>query len=250
MRALLFDLDGTLLPFDHERFMKGYFQKLVPAVAEVVDPQRIVGQIWRATEAMIANEDPDLTNEAAFRRAFFADTNYPEDVVWDRFNAFYESGFPELEALTEPTPISREICRIALDKGYQVVLATNPIFPDAAVRHRMRWAGIDDIPFTLVTTMEHMHYCKPSPKYYMEILERLDLAPYECIMIGNDVQEDGVAGKLGMETFLVTDCLIDRGVGHVEFTHRGTLQDVLRFVQELPVRREAESADRVETRPR
>lgn len=239
LRALLFDLDGTLLPFHHERFMKGYFQKLVPAVAEVVDPERIVGQIWQATEAMIGNEDPALTNEEAFRRAFFTATGYPEAPVWERFTWFYETVFPELAALTEPTPVAREICQTALDKGYLVVLATNPIFPDAAVRHRMRWAGIDDIPFALVTTMEHMHYCKPNPKYYVEILERLDLAPDECIMIGNDVQEDGVAGQLGMETFLVTDCLIDRGVGHLEFTHRGTLEDVLRFVQALPVRPDA-----------
>jgi FMN phosphatase YigB (HAD superfamily) len=214
--------------------MEGYFQALVPHLAHVVDKERIVQQIWKATMDMIENEDPDQLNIDVFKRSFFAETGLEEAQIWPLFDEFYENVFGNLRHLTQPTDISREICRIALDKGYELVLATNPIFPELAIRHRMRWAGIDDIPFRLVTTMENSRYCKPNPKYYVEILDKLDRSPFECMMFGNDVQEDGVAGKIGMQTFLVTDHLIDRGRGHLEFTHHGRLADVLRFVQDLP----------------
>jgi FMN phosphatase YigB (HAD superfamily) len=234
LRALLFDLDGTLLPLELDPFMKGYFQALVPHVAHVVDPTKITEQILRATEDMVQNEDPEVTNLEAFRTSFFAHTGLDESQVWPVFDSFYETAFANLRHLTKPTGISREICRTAHDKGYKLVLATNPIFPRVAVEHRMRWAGIDDIPFELVTTMEDMHFCKPNPKYYVEIMDILNLSPFECMMFGNDVQEDGVAGKLGMQTFLVNDDVIDRGVGHMEFTYEGSLEDALRFVERLP----------------
>lgn len=234
LRALLFDLDGTLLPLNLDDFMKGYFKALLPHIAHLVDREKIVHQILHSTNAMIQNEDPDTLNVDAFKQSFFSTTGLRESDIWPQFDAFYQQTFGELHHLTKPSPISREICRTAHQKGYRLALATNPVFPQTAVQHRMHWAGIDDIPWDLVTTMEHMHYCKPNPKYYLEILDKLDLSPFECMMFGNDVQEDGVAGKLGVQTFLVNDYTIDRGLGHMEFTHQGSLADALAFVQQLP----------------
>lgn len=234
IRTLLFDLDGTLLPFDQDRFMKGYFAALLPQIQHLVDKEQIVTQIWTSTTAAIRNEDPALTNMDAFKQSFFASTGIREDDIWPIFELFYEQSFSDLKHLTNPTPISQEICRTAVDKGYQLVLATNPVFPERAIRHRMEWAGVGNIPFKLVTTMEEMHFCKPNPKYFIEILDRVESSPFEAMMFGNDVQEDGVAGKLGLQTYLVKDQVIDRGIGHLDFTHEGYLTDALTFVQQLP----------------
>lgn len=234
LTTLLFDLDGTLLPFHHEAFMKTYFEYLLPEIAGFIDPKRAVSEVWAATKAMVENEDPNRTNLDVFKEAFFGSTGIAESDIWPVFDAFYAGSFNRLQEITQPSTISREICETAIDKGYQLVLATNPIFPYDAVLHRMRWAGIDAVPFKLVTTMESMHYCKPNPKYFVEILDIIGAAPAQAIMFGNDVQEDGVAGMLGMQTFLVDDYLIDREVGHLEFTHRGSLAGALKFVQSLP----------------
>ena len=37
----------------------------------------------------------------------------------------------------------------------------------------------------------------------------MNLKAEDCIMVGNDVREDMVAGQLGMKTFLLTDCVIN-----------------------------------------
>ncbi|MCL6631376.1 MAG: HAD family hydrolase [Alicyclobacillus herbarius] len=234
LTTLLFDLDGTLLPMDLDEFMRAYFEHLVPRIAHVLDEKTAVREIWNATTAMIENEEPNKTNLTVLKERFLQATGLCEEQIWPLFDQFYEEGFRELRSYTSPTPLAREICQTAHEKGYQLVIATNPIFPERAIRHRMEWAGVGDIPFQLVTTLEDMHFCKPNPKYFVEIVDKLDVSPFSCIMFGNDVQEDGVAGKLGIETYLVTDCLIDHGRGHFEFTHQGSLADVLMFIRDLP----------------
>lgn len=232
--TLLFDLDGTLLPLDLEKFMYGYFQALVAKLEGIVTQEELISKIWASTKEMIENENSNVTNIEKFKTSFFLSTGLEESKIWPIFDDFYKTEFYTLRQLTNPTTIAREICRTALDKGYQVIVATNPIFPQEAIEARLMWAGIQDLPFTLVTTMENMHYCKPNPKYFIEILERIQRLPNQCMMFGNDVQEDGVAEKIGIETFLVDDYLIDRNIGHIEFSHRGSFMDVLKFVENLP----------------
>ena len=46
-KAVLFDLDGTLLPMDQERFTKTYFQLLAAKLAPLgYDPAKLVDSIW------------------------------------------------------------------------------------------------------------------------------------------------------------------------------------------------------------
>ena len=94
--------------------------------------------------------------------------------------------------------------------GYDVALATNPIFPSIATRKRISWTGLSYDDFSLVTTYENSSYCKPNLKYYEEILNKLGYKPEECLMVGNDVVEDMIAKKLGMKVFLLPNCLINK----------------------------------------
>lgn len=237
LTTLLLDLDGTLLPLDLDAFLHGYFAALLPQLARFGDVQALTRAISQATEATIRNEDATTTNFAVFQAEFCRLTQLQGEAIWRAFDAFYATTFSSLQHLTQPNDIAREICRTADTKGYRLALATNPIFPERAIRARMAWAGIDSVPFALVTAMEDMHFCKPNPKYFIEIMDKLGVYPEECIMFGNDVQEDGVAGLVGMETYLVTDCLVDRKLGDLQFTHSGRLVDALRFVQQLPALR-------------
>jgi FMN phosphatase YigB (HAD superfamily) len=62
-----------------------------------------------------------------------------------------------------------------------------------------------------VTTYENSRRCKPNPDYYREVLAALGKAPENCIMVGNDVDEDILpAREVGMKTFLLTHSLLNR----------------------------------------
>lgn len=208
--TVLFDLDGTLLPMDQEKFTRGYFgllaQKLAPHGYE---PKALVDAIWAGTAAMVKNTG-EVTNETAFWQKFCA-------LVGDRaledkplFDEFYQKEFQQVQAVCGFTPQAAEVVRRAKARGLRVALATNPLFPAVATESRIRWAGLSPDNFELYTTYENACHCKPNPDYYRDILDRLGIAPEECLMVGNDVGEDMVAQTLGMQVFLLTDCLINK----------------------------------------
>lgn len=223
VHTLLFDLDGTLLPLDLEEFLGSYLRRLQQKASPYLPPEQFISCLWAATGAMVDNEDPRMENRAVFWQHFCQLSRIPREALEPVFEEFYRQEFPSLAALAKPSPLSREIVGLALEKGKQVVLATNPIFPAIAIWERMRWANLHDLPWRLVTTYENSHYCKPKLAYYREILQQLGRSPEECLMIGNDVQEDLVASQLGIHTYLVTDCLLDKGKPSYSPTLQGDL---------------------------
>ncbi|ABO49292.1 Haloacid dehalogenase domain protein hydrolase [Desulforamulus reducens MI-1] len=233
-KTIFFDLDGTLLPMDFNYFSTNYFGRLTKACSHVLDANTFPKHLWASTEAMIRDNCAEKTNQEVFMEDFIPRFNLPADQLMPLFDQFYATEFPELISCTSPTPLARKICQELVEKGYQLVLATNPIFPDAATAHRMRWAGIDDIPWALVTTYEHCHFCKPNPNYYHEILQRVGAKAEETLMVGNDTHEDLVARKLGIKTYLVKDNLIDHGEKDYETDFEGRLEDFLNFARQLP----------------
>ena len=113
------------------------------------------------------------------------------------------------------------------DKGYRVVLATNPLFPSIATESRIRWAGLEPSEFDLYTTYENTSYCKPNLDYYRDILKRINCRPEECLMVGNDVGEDMVVEALGMQAFLLTDCLINTQKKDITAYPHGSFEQLL-----------------------
>ena len=53
--AILFDLDGTLLPMDLEQFTKGYFGLLARRFSQY-DSKTLISAVWEGTRAMTAND--------------------------------------------------------------------------------------------------------------------------------------------------------------------------------------------------
>lgn len=215
VRTVLFDLDGTLLPLDTDEFVRYYFRYLARHLAAYVPPAEVAEKVMASTMAMIHNTDPNVTNLDAFWADFCPRVQQPREVLEPVTEQFYVEQFPKLgpEVLKGKEIIAPQVLNQVLDMGYEIVLATNPLFPRAAILARMEWAGILDYPWKLVTVLEEMHFTKPQPGYYREVLERIGRPPGECLMVGNDVQEDGVAARLGMGMYFATDYLIDRNGG-------------------------------------
>lgn len=210
LTTILFDLDGTLLPMDNDAFTKGYFKLLAKKMAPFgYEPKALIDAVWAGTAAMVKN-DGRKSNKAVFWEKFCG--IYGQKALQDQetFQSFYENEFQDAKALCGFQPLAAEAVHALKAQGYRVALATNPIFPAIATQSRIRWAGLLLEDFALCTTYENTAYCKPNPAYYADVAARLGVAPQECLMVGNDVQEDMIASQLGMRVFLLTDCLINR----------------------------------------
>lgn len=231
-KAILFDLDGTLLPVDTDLFLQEYLQLLSKYTASYMEPEPFVAKLMEATFHMIADTNPHKTNEQVFIEKFFTLTGLDPEVMMPVFESFYAKKFCQLEKVCEKNPWAPKLVEQAMKLG-KVVIATNPVFPLTAIKERLRWIGIADTPFDLITSYETMHFCKPHLEYYREILDRIGVKPQACLMVGNDVDEDLVARKLGMKTFLVEPYLINRTGRDFETDFRGTLEDCLNLLVEL-----------------
>lgn len=208
--TILFDLDGTLLPMDQDEFVKEYFGQLAQTLApHGYDPKKLIAAVWKGTEAMVKNNG-SCRNEEAFWKCF--GEMLGERALEDKplFDAFYQNEFQKAAAVCGKNPEVGKVIQEIKEKGYRVVLATNPLFPHFATESRIRWAGLEPSDFELYTTYENCHYCKPNLAYYEEILQKIGCRPEECLMVGNDVGDDMIVRKIGMDTFLLTDCLINQ----------------------------------------
>ena len=232
-QAVFFDLDGTLLPMDYDVFLKGYLGLLAKHVAPLgYEPRALVSAMWKGVAAMTANEG-GRTNADAFWQVFagiFGEQCY--DHIKE-FDLFYDNDFHKAIAFTSPVPEkARAAVALARKAAPSVVLATSPLFPRVAVRSRLQWAGLAEGDFDYITEYENSTTCKPNPKYYLEICEKLGIDPKACLMVGNNVEEDILpAASVGLDTFLLTDCLIAEG--EIPAVPQGSFDDLLSFLDAL-----------------
>ena len=232
--AIMFDLDGTLLPMDYDEFTRGYFKLLAKAAAPCgYGAQTLIGAMWSGVADMVKNNGTRLNVDVFWEKAA---TLLGED-VYDNipmFDAFYENEFNKAVAFTQPTPLAKKAVELAKEKADKVILATNPLFPQGAVKARLDWAGVKYEDFDYVTHYSNSGTCKPNPQYFIEICEKTGVSPQNCIMIGNNVQEDIEASASAgfADAFLITDCLINEREEIPECNH-GSFEELIEFLRDL-----------------
>ncbi len=233
IKAVLFDLDGTLLPMDQDMFIKAYFGGLCKRLAPYgYDPAELVDAIWKGTAAMVGNTG-EKRNEEVFWEAFTQKLGVRINEHAGELDAYYRENFGEVQSFCGYDPHARAVIDAVKAKGLRAVLATNPIFPSVATECRMGWAGLSTSDFELYTTYENSRYCKPNPQYYRAILSEIGLSPEACVMVGNDVGEDMIAATLGMKVFLLTDCLINKQNADISVYPHGDFDALLSFIETL-----------------
>lgn len=207
-KGVFFDLDGTLLPIDLDEFLNRYFRALTIKVAPYVEPKAFMKALLESTEKMLYN-DGEKTNEQVFMENFFTQLDNDPRQLRPVFDDFYRKEFRLLGAGIQARPEAGKAVILAQSAGARVVLATNPVFPRAAVDVRLEWAGLAEFPFCHITSYENSNFCKPDPRYFAQILEKTGLRGEDCLMVGNDRKEDLASSELGFDTFLLDECLID-----------------------------------------
>lgn len=208
LRGVLFDLDGTLLQIDLESFLSEYFAALGPVVASLMpdggSSDVALAAVVDATNAMCGHH-PGVTNCDVFNATFAEKTGVDltgSDAV-EAIERFYREVFPGLQGRHGPRDGAVEAVETAAAKGFELILATNPIFPRAAIVERLRWAGFAPARFRAITTYENMHACKPASGYYRQAADLAGVKPSECLMVGDDPILDASAADVGMRVFYV-----------------------------------------------
>lgn len=232
--TILFDLDGTLLPMHTEKFTERYFKELSEKLKDYFTAEEVTKYMWNATEYMINREEREKTNKEAFFEDFYKNVTHKEEILTPMLEDFYESDFNKVQEISEVSDEIVKAVEVLKQKGYNLVVASNPLFPKTAMINRIKWAGLDEEDFMFITSFEEMHFSKPNLNFYKEILLIINKEPKDCLMVGNDIEEDMVVSKLGIKTYLINNFVrgdIDKSE-YIDYI--GDYSDFYKFVKNLP----------------
>ncbi len=228
----LFDVDGTLLPMNTQEFAQLYLKSICIHIAPKlgVDSKAFGNAVWAGTLAMMKN-DGSMRNDKVFWNTMTAECGADPEQAKLMFEKYYSQEFDEVRSSTSVNPFAKKSVELIKSNGGRLIAATNPIFPKEATYKRLEWAGLEPNDFEFVTVYDNSHYCKPSLSYYEDVRSHCIINPSDSIMIGNDVDEDMVAQNLGFDTYLVTDCLINRSNSDISKFNNGSFEEFYQFLK-------------------
>jgi FMN phosphatase YigB (HAD superfamily) len=233
IEAILFDLDGTLLEIEMQKYIPAYAGYLAASLQSEVEPGKTINGIFSAINALINRPSGHVTNESYFFQHIADQLNLDINLIRSSFINRFSQDLTFLDPLMQPMPLTRElICQCTI-RDITIVIATNPVFPRVVIESRLARAGLTDVGFNLVTSYENCCCCKPNPDYFSSILTLLDLPASACLMVGNDSGHDLAARKVGIPTFLIDTWLIDRCHGDFMTELRGDHRALLDFIMAI-----------------
>ena len=242
MNTVLFDLDGTLLPMDFKEFNKNYVKTLSEFFAGKGYDSALLIEAFKSGMAAMHENDGYITNEECLWKAvekiyFHKDKKITarERLKLERaITKYFKTDFSISRFNTKPTGRAKECIDVLKKKGYQIVIAANPTHPECAIKECLSWAGVEEGDYIYISTYENSCFTKPNLNYYRRLLKIIDKDPEDCIMVGNNVHEDMCAFKLGIDVFLIDECIINEFNEDTLEYKRGGWKEFCQFVDELP----------------
>ncbi|WP_210388978.1 HAD family hydrolase [Olsenella sp. HMSC062G07] len=237
IKAVLFDLDDTLIDINLGAFMARYLAgqaRILSRVLRVAPPFAYLAVVEGYLRIDSFSRTDDLTSERLFFQTVCRRVGRPLDLdVLAEPLAYYDAEYIDRFrggiVQAGPRAGSHEAIEAARSLGLEVALATNPVFSLAVDRTRMRWGEIDPAVFAGVSHWANSRRSKPCARYYQEFVSSLGLVPQECLMVGNDAGRDFPRPAIGMPTAYVGHGRPGRGV------FRGSLLELAHRLPELVV---------------
>jgi phosphoglycolate phosphatase len=187
LRAVLFDLDGTLI---HS------LPDLVAAVNRLLATERRAPLADEAIMAMVGDGADALDG-----RAFAASGGLPGPEIGpylERFLADYE---PRSAETTRPWPGVVETLGTLKSRGLALALCTNK--PSRATAEVMDTLDLARF-FDLVVAADDTPSIKPDPAHVRVILDRLGVAAAEAVMVGDSRNDIAAARAAGVRSVVLS----------------------------------------------
>ncbi|MBX3064278.1 MAG: HAD-IA family hydrolase [Anaerolineae bacterium] len=209
IKAVLLDMDDTLLLTDTDLYVRRYMGLLSQEAAQQFPDLKLTAQqialaVRDSVRGSVANFDPTRSN-LDIQGEIFHELTGIDAQTWYRFvDNFHQESHESLREIVRPIPNARPLIERLRQMGLAVVIATNPIFTRSAIYRRLAWAGVDDLDFAFVSSSENVHFTKPNAQFYEEILARVGVEADEAIMVGDGIGNDIIpARQVGMNTFWI-----------------------------------------------
>ena len=248
--TLLFDLDDTLLGNSMDSFIPAYLSSLCEHLSPYLPADKLVSSLISGTQAMLDKSSPAGTLKDTFDQAFYPVLGINEADYYHKFEGYYRDVFPDLKPLTRFLPDAVSTIEESFKRGYNVAIATNPLFPHAAIKQRLEWAGLSPelYPFLVVPSYETFHFAKPHSAFFTESLAALGWPDGPVVMVGDNYDQDiGPARSMGMGNFWMVDEDQINGHDMPVSAGMGKIQDLFSWIDTVAWEHLEPDFNRVET---
>ena len=198
IRAVLFDLDDTLLSLNLTAFLGRYINGASGLLARASGKLRVnimsaYARAWLSVESESRRDH--MTNAELINSIIYKQTGIPLDdpVICDLIDCYEKTVVPRLGGgivRATPKPGARAAVDTVHAMGLTCALATNPVVSLNCDLARLAWAGFSADDFELISCAENSTRAKPWAGYYEEFCGKLGVSPAECLMVGNDASRD------------------------------------------------------------
>jgi len=208
IKAVLLDMDKTLLVNPDMTFAKAFLEQFDQHMSQLLQVEQSSLGFRQAIQRMSQARDGSESNLALILRTLCEVMQRDIDTIQVAWESFYAEKYPTLGEYISPVTGASGLIQKLVADGFTVVIATNPIYPETAIKQRMEWANLptDDKLYALVTHAGNMHSAKPNPDYFAEILQYISIEPHEALMVGDSLKSDIIpAQTLGIHTYQIHD---------------------------------------------
>lgn len=204
IKAVLLDLDNTLLQNNDESFAAAYLHLVDDYLRQRWKHTEMSSVFLTAVRALAQMHDMEQTNSSLMFSVLCRQTGIPIPEIQAALADFHHTAYPLLQSQTQAVPDAATLVQYLRDQQYAVAIVTNPIYPAEAIQQRLVWAGLsgnfDD--YALVTNADIMRFTKANPAFYVEVVARIGIEPDEAIMVGDSLKRDvRPAKQVGLHTY-------------------------------------------------
>ena len=181
LRALLFDLDGTLIDTAPE-IAQALNRTLAWLGQPAADPERVRGWIGDGARALL---------DKALERP-------SDEKTWQHFAFEYAAACGQASRLY---PGARAMLERLHERGVKLAVLTNK---EARFAHKL--LALHDITahFDLLVAGDSLPFRKPDPRVVMHALEALQVEPNEAAFVGDSITDVRTARAAGVRAWVVT----------------------------------------------
>jgi len=204
IKAVLLDMDNTVLKNPDRAFATAFLTKFEQHFETNLAVQGSALVFRRLISLFSRGRIGDESNSELTVRTMAETTGQSPEKIRTTLNQFYDEIYPFLQSCIQPVAGVVKLIEELRDAGHKVIIATNPIYPASAVKQRLMWANLpaQDADYDFITSADNMHYAKPDPAYFAEILGRIGVEPDETIMVGDSFRNDiRPAQTIGIHTY-------------------------------------------------
>ncbi len=211
IRAVLLDLDETLIVNPDEAFAAGFVQLIDEALAPRLSVETLRPALRLMMQRLTVERTQIISNLQLIHETLAESAQQPINLVREAFEAFYTQDYPALQRLVSPVDGAQMLIDCLIHQQVAVVIATNPVYPATAIQQRITWGALDASHAALITDAGAMHFAKPDPAYYAEIIARIGVEPDEAVVIGDHpINDIAAARQAGLHALQIDPSLPNR----------------------------------------